>query len=115
MMVLVVHLLLGYRELRDVRYYRDDEMVKRLLGLKRLPDVATISRGLANADETSVEKARSTSRGMVLERVTALALTRVTLDFDGSVQSTGAMPRARRWGSTRRRKAPAATTPCCAP
>jgi hypothetical protein len=89
MMVLVVHLLLGYRELRDVRYYRDDEMVKRLLGLKRLPDVATISRGLANADETSVEKVREMSKRMVLERVAALALARVTLDFDGSVQSTG--------------------------
>jgi hypothetical protein len=89
MMVLVVHLLLGYRELRDVRYYRDDEMVKRLLGLKRLPDVATISRGLANADETSVEKVREMSKSMVLERVAALALARVTLDFDGSVQSTG--------------------------
>ena len=37
---LVVHLLLGYRELRDSRYYRDDPMVKRLLGLRRLPDVA---------------------------------------------------------------------------
>ena len=89
MMVLVVHLLLGYRELRDVRYYRDDEMVKRLLGLKRLPDVATISRGLANADETSVEKVRGMSKSLVLERVAALALARVTLDFDGSVLSTG--------------------------
>ena len=89
MMVLVVHLLLGYRALRDVRYYRDDEMVKRLLGLKRLPDVATISRGLANADETSVEKVREMSKTMVLERVAALALARVTLDFDGSVLSTG--------------------------
>ena len=33
MMLLVVHLLLGYRRLRDFAYYQDDPMVKRLLGL----------------------------------------------------------------------------------
>ena len=32
MMLLVVHLIIGHRRLRDVDYYRDDEMVKRLLG-----------------------------------------------------------------------------------
>ena len=37
---LVVHLLLGYRQLRDLRYYADDPLVKRTLGLRRLPDVA---------------------------------------------------------------------------
>ena len=44
MLLLVVHLIIGHRRLRDVDYYRDDEMVKRLLGLKHLPDVSTISR-----------------------------------------------------------------------
>ena len=37
MMLLGVHLIVGHRRLRDVEYYRDDEMVKRVLGLKRLP------------------------------------------------------------------------------
>ena len=40
MMLLVVHLIIGHRRLRDVDSYRDDEMVKRVLGLKRLPDVS---------------------------------------------------------------------------
>ena len=44
MMLLVVHLIIGHRRLRDVDSYRDDEMVKRVLGLKRLPDVSTVSR-----------------------------------------------------------------------
>jgi len=88
-MLLVVHLLLGYRELRDVRYYRDDEMVKRLLGLKRLPDVATVSRTLATADARSVDNVRAENRGFVLGRLETLGLARVTADFDGSVQSTG--------------------------
>lgn len=35
---LSVHLLLGFRQLRDLRYYRDDPMVQRVLGLERLPD-----------------------------------------------------------------------------
>ena len=89
MMLLVVHLIIGHRKLRDVDYYRDDEMVKRVLGLKRLPDVSTISRSLASADEVSVEKVRGESRNLVIERVLAEELSRVTLDFDGSVLSTG--------------------------
>ncbi len=38
-LLLVVHLFLGYREFRDARYYRDDPLLRRLLGLTRLPDV----------------------------------------------------------------------------
>jgi hypothetical protein len=88
-MLLVVHLLLGYRELRDSRYYRDDEMVKRLLGLKRVPDVATMSRSLARADERAVDNVRAECRNLVVERLGALGLARVTVDFDGTVLSTG--------------------------
>ena len=54
MTLLVVHLIIGHRRLRDVDSYRDDEMVKRILGLKRLPDVSTVGRSLASADEQSV-------------------------------------------------------------
>ena len=46
---LIIHLLLGYRDLRENSYYRDDPMVKRLLGLERLPDVSTLSRMLKDA------------------------------------------------------------------
>ena len=89
MMLLVVHLIIGHRRLRDVDYYRDDEMVKRVLGLKRLPDVSTVSRSLANADEQSVAKVRSESRRLVTERLVHERCSRVTLDYDGSVLSTG--------------------------
>jgi len=88
---LIVHILLGFRELRDSRAYQDDPLVKRLLGLKRLPDVATVSRMLQNADPKSVENLRRLLRQMLFERLAVLGLTRITLDFDGSVQST------RRW------------------
>jgi hypothetical protein len=85
---LIVHVLLGFRELRDSRAYRDDPMVQRLLGLKRLPDVATVSRMLKNADSKSVAHLRRMLSQMVFERLATLGLARVTLDFDGSVQST---------------------------
>jgi len=86
---LVIHVLLGFRELRHGDYYRDDPLIKRILGLKQLPDVGTISRTLKEADEKSVENLRRMLRDMVLARLSKLQLCRVTLDFDGSVQSTG--------------------------
>jgi hypothetical protein len=88
---LIVHVLLGFRELRDSRAYRDDPLVQRLLGLKRLPDMATVSRMLQEADAKSVENLHRLLHQMLFERLVVLGLTRITLDFDGSVQST------RRW------------------
>lgn len=85
---LVLHLLLGYRELRESRFYRDDPLVKRFLGLRCLPDVATLSRMLKEADARSVANLRALLRELLFERLRQLALPRITLDFDGSVQST---------------------------
>ena len=86
---LVLHILLGFRQLRDCQYYRRDPMVQRVLGRKRLPDVATLSRMLREADAQNVENLRRLLREMVFERLRSLPSVRVTLDFDGSVQSTG--------------------------
>ncbi len=85
---LIVHLLLGYRELQDSRHYQDDPLVKRLLGLKQLPDVGTISRMLKDMDVASVKNLRELLSQIVLERLRSLVLPRITLDFDGSVLST---------------------------
>jgi hypothetical protein len=88
-LLLIVHLLLGYRRLREVRYYRDDPLVLRVLGLTKLPDVSTISRALATTDELSVFRLREAVRDLVVRRLKILGLRRVTLDFDGSVIGTG--------------------------
>jgi len=85
---LIIHLILGYRELQDSRYYRDDPLVKRLLGLNQLPDVATVSRMLKEADAQSVAALRALLGEQVFNRLQVIAPGRVTLDFDGSVQST---------------------------
>ena len=101
---LVVHLLLGYRQLRDAHYYRDDPMVLRLLGLTRLPDVATVSRCLAEAGTESVERVRRLCRELVLERLVALGPRRITLDFDGSVIGTGRWSEGTAVGFNRKKK-----------
>ena len=87
-LLLIVHLLLGFRRLRELDYYRDDPIVLRLMGLRRLPDVATISRALMQIDADGVEQVRRLSRNMVLEGLQREQFPRLTFDFDGSVQST---------------------------
>ena len=103
-MQLVIHVLLGYRELRDASHYQDDPLVQRTLELKRLPDVATISRMLKEVDQPAVDKLRELLTNIVLERLTALALRRITLDFDGSVQSTKRKAEGTAVGFNKRKK-----------
>ena len=103
-LLLIVHALLGYRDLRHIRYYNDDPLVKRVLGLCRLPDVATISRALADADEQSVRGLRRLLGEMVLLRLTALCVGRVTLDFDGSVIGTSRYAEGTAVGFNRKKK-----------
>jgi hypothetical protein len=86
---LVLHLLLGYRKLREMDFYRHDPLVQHVAGLKKLPSVPTMSRMLQDFDPRAVEELRATNRQLVLERLAAAGCTTLTLDFDGSVQSTG--------------------------
>jgi len=88
MLMLIVHILLGYRELRDQRFYADDPMVKRLLGMDQLPSVSSISRALSNAETNDVNNLRQLGKSSVLDRLSDLSLSRITIDFDGSVLST---------------------------
>jgi len=87
-MLIIVHLLIGFRRLREVDYYRDDPIVLRLMGLRKLPDVSTISRALSQMEKEGVENVRQLSRSLVIEGLLREQLPRLTLDFDGSVQST---------------------------
>jgi hypothetical protein len=101
---LIVHLLLGHRELRDARYYRDDPMVLRVLGLGQLPDVSTVSRCLAEMTNQSVERLRGLLRQLVLDRLAVLAPARITLDFDGSVLTTSRHAEGTAVGFNRKKK-----------
>jgi hypothetical protein len=87
-LLLIVHLVMGFRRLREIDYYRDDPLVLRLMGLRRLPDVSTISRALCQMEAEGVEKVRELSTAMVIEGLKRESLYRLTFDFNGSVQST---------------------------
>jgi len=101
---LIVHLLLGFRDLRHCRTYRDDPLVLRILGLKRLPDAATLSRMLKHADPRSAENLRRLMREMIFERLAVLGLPRLTLDFDGSVLATRRRAQGTAVGFNKKRK-----------
>jgi len=103
-LILIVHLMLGFRRLRDIERYRDDPMVLRALGLRRMPNVSTICRSLCRMDRPSVENMRAVSREYVVSRLEAERFPRVTLDFDGSVISTGRMAEGTAVGYNNKRK-----------
>ena len=85
---LVLHLLLGFRNLRDVECYQEDPLVQRVLGVSRIPDHSTLSRELKKMTDTEIKALRRLMSAQVLERLQASGVTRITLDFDGSVLST---------------------------
>ena len=87
-MLLIVHLLLGFKRLRESEYYRDDPLVLRLMGLNKIPDVSTISRTLSKMEPQGIENYRNLSQTLVLEGLLREQFPRITLDFDGSVQSS---------------------------
>ena len=103
-MLLIIHLLLGYRELRQLRYYEDDPLVHRLVGLKKLPEVATIIRTLLGMDDQSVQQIQQLMSTLVLERLKAQNLRRITLDFDGSVIGTNRFAEGTAIGFNRKKK-----------
>jgi hypothetical protein len=50
-----------------------------------LPDAATLSRLLQEADARRVDNVRGLLRELIFQRLRSLGLARLTLDFDGSV------------------------------
>ena len=103
-LLIIVHLLIGFRRLREVDYYRDDPIVLRLMGLRKLPDVSTISRTLSQIESDGVENVRQLSRSLVIEGLKRESMPRLTLDFDGSVQSTKAHAEGTAVGFNKKKK-----------
>jgi len=64
------------------------DTVQRVLGLQRLPDVSTWTRGLAEMTVSNIEGLRALNRNLVIDRLREEKFPRVTIDFDGSVLST---------------------------
>ena len=87
-LILVVSILLGYKRLRDVQFFKNDPVVLRLLGLTRTPTVSTISRQLSTVDDRSIRGIERLQQNMVIDALTREQLATITIDFDGSVLGT---------------------------
>ena len=87
-MILMINILLGFRRLSAVQDLKNDPLYMRALGLKKLPTSSTISRSLQRMDKKSYSKLRQLTIEKVLSRLEKEKLSRITLDFDGSVCST---------------------------
>ncbi len=103
-LTLIVHLYLGKRKLQDIRYYENDPMVARLLGVDNIPTCSTVSRRLAQIDAQAINKVRHCNRDIVLGRMQEECFTRITLDFDGSVLSTGRKAQGAAVGYNKKKK-----------
>jgi len=101
---LVVHLLLGFRSLRDIACYQQDPMVQRVLGLNNIANPATVSRMLRDMSDAEIGSLRDMMATQVLDRLHGLSLPRITLDFDGSVQSTTRRAEGTAVGFNKRKK-----------
>jgi hypothetical protein len=103
-MLLMVHLVLGFRRLREIDYYRDDPLVLRLLGLRKFPDFSTVSRALSQMEIEGVDKLRALSCSLAVEGLQREQFARLTLDFDGSVLSTKAHAEGTAVGFNKKKK-----------
>ena len=102
--LLVIHILLGFRPLRDIDFYKEDPLVRQIAGMKRLPSVPTISRMLEQFDERSLLGLEKTNTKLVLQRLQQEGLARITLDFDGSVLSARRQAEGMAVGFNRKKK-----------
>ena len=83
-LLLIVHFLLGFRRLREIDYYRDDPLVLRLLGLRKIADVSTVSRAFSQMQCEEVDKVSDLSCSLVVEGLRREKLPRLTLGTLGA-------------------------------
>ena len=103
-LLLIVGVLLGYRRLRDVSYFKDDPMTLRILGVSVMPSVSTVSRHLASLDDRCVQNVERLQQHLVIKALTREQLSRVTMDFDGSVLGTCRYAQGAASGFNRKKK-----------
>ena len=88
-LVLIVIWLVGGDRISHVEWICDDPLVKRLCELLHLPSNRTIGRWLCQFTNDSLQALVELNSELVLEKLEQLGLGTITLDFDGTVLSTG--------------------------
>lgn len=88
-LVLLALIISGGKRLRHILYLKDDPLVLRFAGLKRLPAPRTVARWLCRFGQKHVECLLRVNDELVAEAIQQAGLRRLTLDVDGTVVSTG--------------------------
>lgn len=88
-LLLVAAILVGARRVRHLDYLRNDPMILRAANLSQIPTTRTVERSLAKVAMLQLVDLAECSRFVVREGLTHLRLSRITLDIDGSVITTG--------------------------
>ncbi|MES1204855.1 MAG: IS1380 family transposase [Pseudomonadota bacterium] len=88
-LLLVAMLLVGGRRLRHVEYLGRDPLVERIAGLRRLPSRRTLARRLAALRKADMDELDRLVLASATDPIRPLALSRLTIDVDGSVLTTG--------------------------
>lgn len=81
--------LSGGNRLRHIRYLASDWLIQRITGVKRVANERTLSRWLKRFTPAALDVLLGMNSSLVLGALSVLELKRVTLDFDGTVLSTG--------------------------
>ena len=81
--------LSGGNRLRHIRYLASDWLIQRITGVKRVANERTLSRWLKRFTPGALDALLAMNSSIVLGALSVLQLKRVTLDFDGTVLSTG--------------------------
>jgi len=88
-LTLIALFLVGASRLRHIAYIGEDPLVQRLCELSTLPSDRTLSRWLKQFTNDSLQALVSLNSEIVFEKLKELELATITLDFDGTVLSTG--------------------------
>lgn len=81
--------LTGGTRLRHGVYLQGDPVVQRFCGLKKLPCYRTLGRWLSRFLKPASDALARVNQELVAEQIKKLGLKRITLDFDGTVLTTG--------------------------
>jgi hypothetical protein len=105
--LLIALLVVGGRRLQHAAFLNADPLVLRFCALVHLPAVHTVSRWLKRFTEASLKRLRAVNAEVVAQAIAKLPVTTLTIDVDGTVNSTGMkVERAFRGFNPHRRKVP---------
>lgn len=89
LMLLLTMFVVGGRRLRHLGHLRKDPVVGRICGLRVLPTPRSVARWLASFDSGAVDALCRLNERVAADGVRQTRPTRLTIDIDGSVVSTG--------------------------